>query len=325
MAENNGQFQQAMNNARMSNTQSSSVYATREVGYYRKASGNQFCPNRNEQQEKIYNEFFFVKNRESKDESLNEKSMGFAAKQKICSKISTGAWGPLILGIILIIVSSVAKFGAKGLWITLLIISAIVEIASLIMGNKYKKLSEKYAADYERSIKVSPEKLMSTEDYLKEKAKKIDSMELDKVGVKMFDFTETQKFTNEPLTFRTQIFRDYSYYVKVKGNLYSSTEQLSMWFFTAKELYLYRINFDMTCNIQEEETHEFFYNEIDDISTKVYKNYIDLGKDRIEICTITFEVTVQGQVLIFEFDSNDKKVVDMLKLRQLIRERKSKF
>ena len=81
----------------------------------------------------------------------------------------------------------------------------------------------------------------------------------------------------------------------------------------------------MTCNIQEEETHEFFYNEIDDISTKVYKNYVTFGNDKFEICTITFEITVQGQVLKFEFDADDKKVLDLLKLRQLIRERKSNF
>lgn len=321
MIDNKSQIKKETNSG-----QSDSAFVTKkEVEYYRLASGSQFCPNRNEQQQRIYNEFFFVKNYERRDEGLNNKSKEFLGKQRKCLMFSRVMLLPLILGLLLTILANSIGFGLKALWIILMVVGAVGGIAFVIAGNKFKKIAEKYFKDYEQSIKKAPDKLMSVEDYLNEKSLKIKSMDLDKVGVKMFDFADDQEFASEPLIYRSQILRDYSYYVKVQGNYYSSTEQLSMWFFTAKELYLYKINFDMTCNIQEEETHEFFYNEIDDISTKVYKNYVTFGKDKFEICTITFEITVQGQVLKFEFDADDKKVLDLLKLRQLIRERKSNF
>lgn len=321
MIENKSKFKKGTNNA-----QSTSAYVTKkDVGYYRFAAGSQFCPNRNKQQQRIYDEFFFVKNYESRDESLNNKFKEFSDKQKKCLMLSRVMLLPFILGLLLTILANVIEFGLKALWIILMVMGAVGGIAFVVAEKRFKKIAGKYFTDYERSVKKEPDKLMSVEDYLNEKSLKIKSMDLDKVGVKMFDFVENQEFASEPLIYRSQILRDYSYYVKAKGNYYSSTEQLSMWFFTAKELYLYKINFDMTCNIQEEETHEFFYNEIDDISTKVYKNYVTFGNDKFEICTITFEVTVQGQVLKFEFDADDKKVLDLLKLRQLIRERKSNF
>ena len=322
MEEHFGQMRQTLGN-----TQKPSAFMTQtEVTYYRKASGSQYCPDRNEQQKKVYDEFFFVKNHETSDKALYDKYKAYESKRKLYSTLSKIMWLPFLLGLILTIISQVTDWvGAKALWIVLLVLGAIMIIGCIVMSTRAKRLAGQYFGEYLRSKKSTPEKLMSIDEYFAQIDLKINSMELDKVGVKMFDFTESQEFTNEPMIFKTQILRDYSYYLKINGDYYSSTEQLSMWFFTEKELYLYKINFDMTCNVQEEETHEFFYNEIDDISTKVYKNYITLGNDKIETCTITFEITVQGQVLKFEFDANDKKVLELLKLRQLIRERKSNF
>ena len=281
-------------------------------GFYRFQNDRQEVIERNEEQQRIKDEYFVVKNIKTTtcDSSLKKKA------KKIKSISSATLWIGIILGAIGIIGDKTA----------LLVIGIMSVVASIVCRIVNSKLLKKF----QESIKVSvaPKKLMTDAEYEELVAKRIEAMNIDQVSLDKLGLDPDQVKEIQPIVIRDKVIREHSFTVEnfEKGSLHSSTQHVTYLYFTDEQLFVYKIVFDMCCNMQEEWASEFFYKDICDVSSYTSRNVIKFGendKDSFEYSTVSFEIIASNSKIGFNVDGDNENVGSIQAMKQKIRERKA--
>lgn len=279
------------------------------IGYFRYQDDNQIVIQRDELQKKILEEYFIIKNYQTSDQSLAKKSKQFS----IISVIS------LILGLILTIVGGVSlSGGAKGVCVGFGVLFLILSIIMFILFLHYKK---KYAS----SIKIGPKKVMTDLEYEALVRKRIEEMPIvETLGLERLGLDAEKVKMIKPIILSDKVITDYSLkvYNPNTKTLHSSTQYIMLLYFTEDQLYVYKIQFDMCCNAQEEWTCEFFYKDICDVSTHVDKNTLKIGDYRFEYSTVSFRIVATNSEIGFSIDGMNQNISSIQAMRQKIREKK---
>ncbi len=284
----------------------------REKGYYRYQNDNQVVIKRNEEQQRIKDEYFVVNNIETTtcDSSLKKKA------KKIKSISSAMLWIGIILG-------SIGIIGDKTALLVIGIISVVASIVCRIVNSKLLK-------KFQESIKVTvaPKKLMTDAQYEELVAKRIEAMDIGQVSLDKLGLDPDQVKEIQPIILKDKVIKDHSFRVKNKenGSLHSSTQHVTYLYFTDEQLFVYKIVFDMCCNMQEEWASEFFYKDICDVSSYTSRNVIEFGennKDSFEYSTVSFEIIASNSKIGFDIDGDNENVGSIQAMKQKIRERKA--
>ena len=279
----------------------------REKGYYRYQNDNQVVIKRNEEQQRIKDEYFVVKNIETTtcDSSLKKKA------KKIKSISSAMLWIGIILGAIGIIGDKTA----------LLVIGIMSVVASIVCRVVNSKLLKKF----QESIKVTvaPKKLMTDAEYEELVAKRIEAMNIGQVSLDKLGLDPDQVKEIQPIILKDKVIKDHSFRVKNKDSLHSSTQHVTYLYFTDEQLFVYKIVFDMCCNMQEEWASEFFYKDICDVSSYTTKNVLAIDDFKFEYSTVSFEIIASNSKIGFDIDGDNENVGSIQAMKQKIRERKA--
>ena len=280
-------------------------------GYYRNIRANVEQPviKRTAEQQKIYDEYFVVENyrnttcdpsAKKTSELLRYISIALAAVGGIITVINifTGKKGFIIFGILCLIAAIGCVIASKSF---------------------FKK--------FENSIKSSlaPEKLLSHDEYEGLVAKKIEEMNVVQLGLNRLGLDESQVEEVKPIILKDRALIDTSLHVfdSEKGVIHSSTQHVTLLYFTNEELFVYKIEFDMCCNKQQEWTSEFFYEDICDITTNIDKNILELGSEKLEYSTVSFNVIASNSSIGFSVDGDNPNVSSINGMKQKIRDRKN--
>ncbi len=281
-------------------------------GWYRYQEDNQVVIKRNEEQQRIKDEYFVVENFKTTtcDSSLKKKA------KKIKSASSAMLWIGIILGAI----------GIVGDKTALLVIGIISVVASIVCRIVKSTLLKRF----QESIKVTVayKKLMTDAEYEELVAKRIESMNIGQVSLDKLGLDPDQVKEIQPIILKDKVIKDHSFKVKNEknGNLHSSTQHVTYLYFTDEQLFVYKIVFDMCCNMQEEWASEFFYKDICDVTSYTNRNVIKFGKegkDSFEYSSVSFEIIASNSKIGFDIDGDNENVGSIQAMKQKIRERKA--
>lgn len=295
---------------------------THEKGYYRFQEDKQVVLKRDETQQKIFEEYFVVKNYQttSCDSSLKKKSemLNLVCKLFLCV-------GLILFGYYFIkrLTSSGPIIGSESENYTWLLILGIICVITFFIC---KYLSSRYLKKYNASIKVkvAPRKLMTDEEYEKMVEEKISSMDIDKLSLAKLGLDEEQVKEIKPIIFRDKVITDESLKVRNNDNnsVHSSTQHVTYLYFTDEQLFVYKIQFDMCCNKQNEWTDEFFYKDICDVSTSESRNVLAYGDIKFEYSTMAFKIIATNSEIGFVLEGDKLKMDSIQAMKQKIREKK---
>lgn len=281
----------------------------REKGYYRYQNDNQVVIKRNEEQQRIKDEYFVVKNIETTtcDSLLKKKA------KKIKAASSAMLWIGIILGAIGIIGDKTA----------LLVIGIMSVVASIVCRIVNSKLLKKFQDSIK--VTVAPKKLMTDAEYEELVAKRIEAMNIGQVSLDKLGLDPDQVKEIQPIILKDKVIKDHSFRVKNKenGSLHSSTQHVTYLYFTDEQLFVYKIVFDMCCNMQEEWASEFFYKDICDVSSYTTKNVLAIDDFKFEYSTVSFEIIASNSKIGFDIDGDNENVGSIQAMKQKIRERKA--
>lgn len=286
----------------------------REKGYYRYQNDNQVVIKRNEEQQRIKDEYFVVKNIETTtcDSLLKKKA------KKIKAASSAMLWIGIILGAIGIIGDKTAL-----LVIGILVIGIMSVVASIVCRIVNSKLLKKFQDSIK--VTVAPKKLMTDAEYEELVAKRIEAMNIGQVSLDKLGLDPDQVKEIQPIILKDKVIKDHSFRVKNKenGSLHSSTQHVTYLYFTDEQLFVYKIVFDMCCNMQEEWASEFFYKDICDVSSYTTKNVLAIDDFKFEYSTVSFEIIASNSKIGFDIDGDNENVGSIQAMKQKIRERKA--
>ena len=280
---------------------------TVEHGYYRYQKDNQIVITRTKEQQRIFDEYFVVKNIKNVtcDSSLKEKSQMMK-----------------IISIILFALGVIVALMGLGLGK----IAIIAGLCIVVIGGGISLISSSYKKKYKASIKatVAPKKIMTDDEFEKLVDKKIKEMNVEKLGMERLGIDTEQVKEITPIVLRDKVVNERSLrvYNKETGTLHSSTQYVTMLYFTDEELFVYKIQFDMCCNMQDEWTSEFFYKDICDISSHTYKNVLKFEGVDYEYSTVSFSIIASNSSIGFDLDGNNENVGSIQAMKQKIREKK---
>ena len=175
----------------------------REKGYYRYQNDNQVVIKRNEEQQRIKDEYFVVKNIETTtcDSLLKKKA------KKIKAASSAMLWIGIILGAIGII-------GIIGDKTALLVIGIISVVASIVCRIVNSKLLKKFQDSIK--VTVAPKKLMTDAEYEELVAKRIEAMNIGQVSLDKLGLDPDQVKEIQPIILKDKVIKDHSFRVKNK-------------------------------------------------------------------------------------------------------------
>lgn len=280
-----------------------------DFGYYRYQEDNQIVVKRTEEQQRIVDEYFVVKNIKTTtcDSSLKKKA-------KLFGTISSCL---LILGVIVAVGGFIVEIPALG----------VLGIAAAIGGIVCKIISNQTMKNFEESIKVTvaPRKLMTDAEFEALVDKKIESMDIAQLGLDRLGLDSDQVKEIRPIVLRDKVINNRSFTVRNKENrsVHSSTQYVTYLYFTDEQLFVYKIQFDMCCNMQEEWTSEFFYKDICDVSSYTSRNILTIGDIKFEYSTVSFNIIASNSQIGFEIDGDNENVGSIQAMKQKIREKKA--
>ncbi len=260
------------------------------INYYRYQPDNQIVIQRSPEQQRIFDEYFVIKNN--------------VIKKTPILAISVLA---LLLGIIFIAVSIVKDITA------LLVIGIIAIVASIILFIVYKK-----------TITIFPKKIMTDAEYEALVNKKIDSLNVVKLGLAKLNLTAEQVQDIQPIILKDKVITETSLtvYNPKDKSLHSSTQSVFILYFTNEQLLVYKIQFDMCCNLQNEWTSEFFYKDICDLSTRCENNVLVFNNDKIEYSTLAVDIISSNSQIGFVMDKAKMDNESVQAMRQKLRDKK---
>ena len=260
------------------------------IRYYRYQPDRQPVIQRTEEQKRIFSEYFVVKN-------------AIVAHPIL-----------IILGFIFIIAGAfMAGFTLKNIntvfWAGLGLI-ALGAVASIF---------------FFKTRKCKPEKLMSSKEYEELVDRKLEELNVPKLGMERLGLDPDEVREIAPVMLRDKSLTKTSLkvYDQEDGTLHSSTQYVIMLYFTDEQLLVYKIEFDMCCNQQTEWTSEFFYKDICDVSVHASENVLSVGGTSFNYGTVDFEVITANSKVGFVMNGKNPEVNSVRAMRQKIRERKA--
>ncbi len=266
--------------------------------YYRYQVDNQPCVARTSEQAKIFNEYFVIANKKFEKKWAN-----------IAAIIAA------IVGVVMILVGLVSGVlldaGLKGK------VCAVFGLICLFVAPGLFSY-------YNKTIKWGPKSVMTDEEYKRRVAEKIAAMRIADRALRQLGLDEEQVREIEPIVLQDKVVDKISLtvYNELERTLYSSTQSVMYIYFTDDQLYVYKIQFDMCCNVVDEWTSEFFYTDICDVSSHVDKNVLTFGGNKIEYSTVSFSIVAQNTSISFTMDGNNAREASINAMRQKIREKK---
>ncbi len=281
------------------------------AGFYRYQDDDQIVIQRTAEQQKIFDEYFVVANIRTTD---CKPALKITATILYIVAIVFWVLTPLIgvLGTLLF-------HSINLLWC---ILSAVIACVCCITGLVLKFL-------FVKSIRMEtkPRALMTDAEYEDLVNAKIESMVLDQRSLVCLGLNAEQVAGIQPIVLRDKVVNDPSLtvYDRERHVYHSSTQYVTYLYFTAQQLYVYKVEFDMCCNMQDEWTSEFFYQDICDISSHTSRNVLKLDEDDVgfEYTTTEFQIIASNASIGFEMDGNNEKIGTVLSMKQKIRERKA--
>ncbi|MDE7463541.1 MAG: phage holin family protein, partial [Clostridiales bacterium] len=163
----------------------------------------------------------------------------------------------LAVGVILAVIFVATLFKN----IALIVAGSILIIAGVVFLAFYKK----------SFCRVPPIDMISHEEYEQIVKNTIRNMNVEKKGLEHLGIDEEQireirplVFTDDEVTYTSLVALDAE-----KNKVHSSTQTVMLVYFTDAQLFVYKLQFDLCCNKQQEWTSEFFYSDICDISTHI--------------------------------------------------------
>lgn len=217
-------------------------------------------------------------------------------------------------------------------------------------------LKSRYQKEFESSIKsfIAPKNLISDEEYENMVAQKIASLNLYTLSLDKLGIDNSQVEEVRPIILRDKTFIDTSMkvYNRNDNTLHSSTQYVTVIYFTNDQLFVYKVRFDMCCNLQTEWTSELFYQDICDISTRTETNIIIIDGEpaakeaapqgsrsaagggvkvapkksepiKLEYSTVSFEIIASNSSIGFEMVGSDENLASIRGMQQKIRDKKN--
>lgn len=278
-------------------------------GYYRYQDDDQIVIKRTNEQQRIFEEYFVVKNIKT---TICESALKKKAKTlKIVSNILL--WSGIILG-------ANVFFGGE----TALGVIGVLEVIAAIVC---KIFSSQTMKKFEASIKVSvaPKKLMTDEEFEQLVDAKIEAMNIAQLGLDKLGLDPDQVKEIHPIVLRDKVIDETSLTVRNKEDhsVHSSTQHVTYLYFTDEQLFVYKIQFDMCCNMQEEWASEFFYKDICDVSSYTSRNVLKADDLEFEYSTISFNIIASNSQIGFDLDGDNENVGSIQAMKQKIREKKA--
>lgn len=259
--------------------------------YSRLCADNQRTTKRNEFQQNLVNKYFIVKNIDIKAKPL-----------MICGLVA------VIVGAVLVILYFPTTF------LPLLVTGSIIIVAGAIMLELYK-----YGAH-----KEPPPDMISHADYEKIVDSAIERMNIKELAMERLGLDEEQCKEIEPIVFRDRVLDNTSLTAvdPETGKIHSSTQSVTLIFFTDEQVFVYKQQFDMCCNRKEEWTSEFFYIDICDLSTYNKTNTYNFESSALEYNELVVSLVATNSEISFCMDGDQARMESIQAMRQKIRERK---
>lgn len=257
--------------------------------YYRWQQDRQPVIERNAEQQKIFDEYFVIKNEIHKNKYF------------------------LIIGAIAALIGVVLVLSALAAGVALLIVGIIIFLVGAVL-----------LVLYFVNVKTEPKTVMTDEEYEHLVEERIKLMDVRKMGLEKLELDEEEIKEVEPIVIRDKDIIGSSLKVFNSDNkaLHSSTQYVILLFFTDEQLLVYKLQFDMCCNLQIELTSEFFYKDICDVSSHEQRNVLAIGEDKFEYSTITFNIISSNSEIGFTMDGESERYNSVLGMKQKIREMK---
>ncbi len=283
---------QQTGNSTNNNTKSDGgILDSTNTNYFRYQKDKQIVIQRNAEQQKIFDEYFVVKN--------------YVVKK---TPILIACIIAIVLGAIFCLVyfTNNDKQAFFIIGIILAIIGVILEIV------------------YKKTIKIIPKKVMTDKEYEDLVDKKIKAFDVVTLGLAKLNLDAEQVKEIEPIILRNKVITDTSLTVfnDKDKSLHSSTQYVFVLYFTDEQLLVYKIQFDMCCNLLHEWTSEFFYKDICDLSTHCENNVLTLGKSQIEYSTLAVDIISTNSQIGFVMDELNMDNQSIQAMRQKLRDKK---
>lgn len=283
----------------------------KEKGYFRFQKDNQVVIERNEEQQRIYDEYFVVKNYETTtwDPSLKKKA-------KLFKTLS-----------VVFLALAIALFLIIGLAAGSLVAGIIVGVIFAAVGGVLVLLSNKAAKKFEESVQtiVAPKKLLSDAEYEELVNQRIEEMNIREMSLDKLGLDPDQVKEIQPIILKDKTIKDHSFTVRNREDksLHSSTQSVMYLFFTDEQLFVYKVIFDMCCNMQEEWASEFFYKDICDVRSYTKRNILEVGDLKVEYSSVAFKIVTSNSEIGFDMAGDNERTESIQAMKQKIREKKS--
>ena len=286
----------------------------RPSGYYYHQADNQPVVERSEEQQKIFEEYFVIQNYQTIKCDIKWKKIG-----KICKILSLCAF---VIGLLLIggyVFNSTEGSGVDNT----LIFGAVGMVGGLVLLFVYiitKSIFEKSV-----SVTVAPKAIMTDEEYEALVEKKIQSLNIKQLGLEKLGLDPDEVKEISPIILSDDVVDEkYSLtvYSDTDKSLHSSTKHVTYIYFTDEQLFVYKLQFDMCCNVQDEYASEFFYEDICDVSSHVSKNIIKTNNKDYEYAKVYLNIIAYNSQIGFVLDGENENVGSLQAMKQKIREKK---
>ena len=286
-------------------------------GWYRTQNVSQPVVKRTEEQQRIVDEYFIVRKYET--------TTCVSAYKKKYKRINPIANIIILIGLVVSCVSFIkVDFNFEDAWgSSWFVIGLFVILGGVIC----KSVAKSYKNKFDESIKstTAPKKVMTDEEYEKLVDEKIETMDIAQLGLDRLGLDSDQVKEIHPIVIRDKVIdNDYSFTVYNENDysVHSSTQHVTYLYFTDEQLFVYKIQFDMCCNVQDEWAHEFFYKDICDIQSYTYKNILKFDKFEHEYSSVAFSIISTNSKIGFEIDGDNENVGSIQAMKQKIREKK---
>ncbi len=282
-------------------------------GYYRYQPDEQPVLERSGAQQRIVDEFFIIQNWKT---TTCDPSLKTTAKTFNVLKVL--AW---IIGAFLSVISIIRE----GFEMEPLLVCGLIFLA---MGVIFWILYKVYRKRFEQSIKhvTEPKRVLSNEEYMELVRQRIEAMDVVSLGMERLGIDPEQVKEVSPIILTDKVVADMSlrYFDNATATLYSSTHHVTLLYFTDEELFVYKLQFDMCCDKQEEWASEFFYQDICDVSSYVVRNIVNEGSYRYEYSAVSFEVIASNSKIGFTIDGDNENISSIQAMKQKVRARKER-
>ena len=287
------------------------------TSWYRTQTASQPVIKRTEEQQRIVDEYFKIRNYKTTTCISAHKK-----KYKLLKKLSNVI---LVLGIAL---SAFLFFKHEAdldnALENPLFLLGLVTVAG---GFICKFVAGRFKKAFEDSIKHStaPKAVMTDEEYEQLVDQKIEEMDIKSLGLDRLGLDPDQIKEINPIILRDKVIDKYSFtvYNDEDESTHSSTQHVTYLYFTDEQLFVYKIVFDMCCNVQNEWAHEFFYTDICDIQSYTSKNILKTDHGDFEYSTVSFNIISANSEIGFVIDGDNENINSLQAMKQKIRERKT--